>query len=246
MRNEEKFIRNRLWIIFGTIQLVFLAIIIGIFMNTQKPDRLSESYKSQPKLKIDKIAKELKDLPENERAIIEQELTRAISLNANEVNLNNTVAEIREGYIKRSYSHQNLTFYNIIVDIPSLEQSYRIYHEYSSDVTNKFFTYDKTTIVTCVTDEKSQKYKFDCNSRYETSEDERILRKYLNFESFGTFSASLGDNNSILITPIAQNANAGDEEQFIKRVKEAVNSLGFNSESYTYNVLNSSSLTYEL
>ena len=100
MRNEEKFIRNRLWIIFGAIQLVFLAIIIGIFMNIQKPDRLSESYKSQPKLKIDKIAKELKDLPENERAIIEQELTRAISLNTNEVNLNNTVAEIREGYIK--------------------------------------------------------------------------------------------------------------------------------------------------
>lgn len=244
--DEERYIRNRLWIIFGAIQLAFLALIIGIFINIQKGDRLSEDYKSQPKIKIKDMSKELKDLPENERGIIAQELTRALSLNTNEINLNNTVAEIREGYTKKSYTHQNLTFYNMIIDIPELEQSYRIYHEYSKDETNKFFTYDKTTIATCVYDQKFQKYKFECNSRYEKSEDERILRKYLTFESFGTFSASLGADNSILITPIAQNFSAEEKENSIKAAKEAIKGLGFNPESYTYSVIDAASLTYEL
>ena len=244
--NEEKFINNRIWIVFGAVQLVFLIIIGAIFLGMQKPPKIPEDYNSQPKIRIQNIDQALKTLPEKEKKIIAQELTRAIDLNIDSISFGDITAIIRDNFVKRDYAHQNLTFYNLVVDIPSIEQSYRIYHEYSSDETNKFFTLDKTTIVTCLNEKDTKKYDFNCKSRYEQTEDERILNKYLHYESFDTFSASVQEGKTISITPIGNDVDAATKEQYINKAKMTIGLLGFSPEAYKYNVIDSASLTYEL
>lgn len=238
-------------LIFVFIQILFIVVAIVSFLRLSKGDELYEDeYRTELSISIINISEKYSNFPEDNIVFLENELYDTIKKNISDSDLLNTNAEIREGTEHEQYfENENLTFYSAIIDIPSLNQSYQFFHEYSDDKYNKNISPNDSYMVLCLDDEKLITYPdFNCQSKYDSSTRDMIVSKYLPYHNFEYFSANVETKKDtttrIAIQPISSDFSSSESRAYTKQVKDFIESLGISSERFTYDVVDPEDFTF--
>lgn len=146
-----------------TVFLVFAEIIFVIVMVGILRSILEEPY-IVPQVGITNFFEKIQDLPAESGEEIKEELYGVAALNSGALaNIEDSGATIRENTIVNKYFKTiNMHYVNFIVDIPSTQQSYQIFHEWSDDGNNPYFVADNSTLVMCPTKDKMVYDDFKC------------------------------------------------------------------------------------
>jgi len=229
-------------IIFGVFQILFIVLlVVSINVLNSNSGDAENSYGTASSVEIKDLKKTADYLPEERVEAIESVLFGSVSENvASGTVIGEQVATIRESHIKK-FDEQNLTFLNLIVDLPELKQSYQVFNFYSDEgVKNAYIDMNESIIVICV-DEDDEVYTFDCKSTYNSEETrESVARKILQMVIFEQFSISINDEN---LVNISLGDISGDEA--IQEVKKAIEELGF-KDIYKYYVMTDSDYTFNM
>lgn len=239
---------NYLVIGFVIMQLIFIAAILFSVFGTPNSDAILESdLAARPHVTIDNLNSAIPNLPASSQTIIEYDLFEIIKNNISEVNIN-TAAELRTNSIKTySFPYQQINYISAIVDLPELQQSYHIFHEYSENENNPYLSPNSGTITLCLGDEEEKIYPdFICKDIYEPNTRHAIVANYIGYFDFKYFSAFLYFDNpdTIVIGPASYDNDKSTEDQYINEVKNAVESLGFSPDSYKYHVRTAADIDY--
>jgi hypothetical protein len=95
---------------------------------------------------IANFAKVVKNLPDSEQTLIEQNLYYTVKLNSTTAAEN---ATIRDGSYTQTFGGQMVYTTTFLVDIPNLKQTYRVSDQWSPLPPDQSGLYDYTTLVLC-------------------------------------------------------------------------------------------------
>lgn len=128
--------------------IIFIILIIVTLINIFKPNRFG------PGTKIENLTSEYKDLPKTQQDMIENYLYNTLSENLPEgETIPESGAVIREGtadYTNDTISYDAKIYYgSFIVDIPSVERSYRVQFEWSPEENNRNLS-GHPVVITCL------------------------------------------------------------------------------------------------
>jgi len=236
---------NPIAIVFILIQLLLLiAAIATIVIITDNPaDDDAAHYEKIPELTIEGLPDKAPSLTESEIVDIQKKLFETVSANANSINMREIKATIRNGIV-HEYTFDNSNYLNLIVDIPSLEQTYELF--YSS---NAVLDPEVSTFVLCPDEFIESNYQdFNCKNGDDASIRDLIVSSYLSHFKFEYFSAYIDSDNpkTIIISPSVTHDNSTTtKNQYIAEVKGAIDSLGLKSSSYQYYVRTTEDINYD-
>lgn len=241
-----------LLLFFIVIQIIFIisgiAIIIG---NLTKSDQIPPSdYTAQPQVSINDFSQKITNFPADKIDFVQNSLLEIVQVNAKEVNLSKVKADIREGSIREHYfSSPNLGYASAIIDLPELNQSYKLFLQSSSDQYNRNLNPNGTIIFLCVTDPKDIIYPdFNCTDIYDQRNRNAIVETYLKFFEFDGFSIKYSieqNSNEIKIYPSSfEELPINTKELYIQQVKEAISSLGISPDLFTYYIVPPEDIRY--
>ncbi len=231
---------------FIIIQLIFLIIVVAtiIWINNSnnEPDSNVTRYKKIPELTIKDLAANAPILSEPEIESIQKKLFQVVSENASSINVSKIEAVIRND-VTHAQKYNKSSYLNMIVDIPSLEQSYEVIYS-----TNALIDPDITTFVLCLDEDTEAVYKdFDCKSSDDSSTREKVVQAYLKYFKFDYFTAYVkpDDAGVIVISPAITYENSEETKaKYIDEVKESIESLGMHSDAYEYYVRTAKDVNY--
>lgn len=238
-KNKEKSIILALLLV---AQVIFIIVIVSIIVLNSKNERIEQAnYDRQPFVEIENIKTQLPSIPDEYSRIIEQVLAETIALNTEEYSMSNSKATIREGTFNAlTFESINSVYYNAIIDIPDLQQSYQVYAAYSINEKEPSSASYYTRYILCQDNYSEKIYPdFDCQDLYGADARRIIVSKYLDLFSFEYFSPYLKDNDlsTIYINPINSQIDETTKESYIQETKNAVSSLGISPELFSYNIL---------
>ena len=250
--NQTKKINPLIIGFFGT-QILFAIILISILSINQKSDQIySDDYERQPKITINGLEDISPSLPPGDQENIERKLFTAIENNTSVIDNTNITANIRNDTvtIRNYFGEDGLNYLSLIIDLPELSQSYRLFHEYDSNTKKWIANAHEFLIITCLNSLDDILYEnFTCKDQYDTTIYNGIAIKYLDNLNLNnnTFSLSAdNENNSILYISPSENVSTETNQQYIEQAKAAIKSIGIPSNIFEYKVLDSSNLTYNL
>ncbi len=232
------------FIIFQVILLVAIIITI-IWVNSDKiADNDATRYEKIPELTIKDLAKKAPSLSEQEIAGIQKKLFQIVSANTTTINVDKIEATIRDDKTHEQKFEHDAKYLNMIIDIPSLKQSYQVFYS-----TNAIIDPDITTFVLCLDEHTEAIYgDFNCKTTDNESIRETIVSSYLNYFNFEYFSVYIDskDPETIIISPsVTYNNSESTKASFIKEVKDAIDSLGMYPNAYEYYVRTAKDVNYK-
>ena len=169
---------------------------------------------------------------------IEKELFRIVEVNTeNAKSFKNPTAKIRENAIYRhSFADQNIEYLSFIVDLPDLEQSYQVFHEWSTVNDNPNTLPNDSITILCL--EKDQIYEnFACKDIYDQKTRNALAFRYLSWHRFDSFAVSLIDPAKQKLEipyPKPKEDRAAD---FLAELKSFISSLGLAEDRFTYSAV---------
>ena len=194
-------------------------------------------YARIPSITIEGLPSDISSL---DKEIIESELLKIVKQNTEGVNLAETKAIVRSDFLKTHFfENQNLNYISAIVDLPAIEQSYQIFHEYSKDENNKYLYPNDTVIILCITDPDEIIYSnFACNDIYDQQTRNSLVGKYIDYLEFDNFYAYISPDNINEITIHVLQGDMDDStiNKYTREVKSAIESLGIKPELFSYSV----------
>ena len=169
---------------------------------------------------------------------IKKELFRLVEVNTeNAASFKNPTAKIREDAIYReSFSSKNIEYLSFIVDIPDLEQSYQVFHEWSTIKDNPNALPNESVIVLCLEDSQKIYENFDCKDIYGQRTRTPRLFRYLAWHNFDGLFISYPDSTQQNIAVNVLGEKDDDEVAHIQEVKDYITTLGLNPEGPSYRV----------
>lgn len=221
--------------VFVFIQLLFIVIVIYLIQSTN-----TDTYKIS-NLPVFDLTKEIEGLPESSVDPIQTVLYDTVTMNGGAINsIKDSDIRIREETLKNIYfSEQNIHYVSFIIDIPSLEQSFQIFHEWTNDSTNQYYLVNRATMVMCPLESQIKYSNFQCRDNYDNNGQAFIVSQFLPYLSFDGFNALTRYDKApyvIIIAPETFNVSEDTKSVFIEQTKEKITSLGFPSDLFSYYV----------
>lgn len=241
--NGYKFLDNinYLVVLFVLLQVVFCVVCVNSISALMTDGKVGvDDY-------VDKFSVDIKDINElqdgltaDQISTIQRSLLDVVRRNASQINLSSNDAEVRDGSVmKHHFNYQDLSFVSAILDIPSLEQSYQVFYEYSNDSNNRFLSPNESAIILCLEDQDEIIYEgFECNNIYDVKVRNRIVAKYIKYFSFSDFIVNVDTDNfeTVNIYVIVDGASEQDKERYVESVRGAIRSLGISPDLFRYNL----------
>lgn len=249
--DEQKKDRSVPLIIFLISQIFLIIILVAIiFLNRSSSEILSTDYESQPSVAIEEFNNELPDSSSLYLGLIERSLLKTIELNSDSFNINNSKAEIRDGtLVTQKFDDIDGTYFSMIVDIPTLEQSYQIYAlaPMEGNKDPNILSY-YTQYILCLDDYAEKIYSnFQCEDEHPVDTRTGIVVSYLKYFDFDHFNAFVDSSNPSVINISTGSLDSIDEKTgniYIQEVRDAVASLGISPDIFEYRVMQPEDYTY--
>lgn len=246
MKNDQD---SKKWLLVAAIVLLVLVAVVVI-------PKIRFGLADSSRLKIDNWSEALSQMPDDSRIRVEEVLHNQVDLNFADENVPSSGAKIRMGSQKSVEVGSGLMVGDFIVDIPSIQQSYRIRYFYGDDVgavykdfnNGQEFEMSASVVAYCVTNPEDIIYPdFVCtDGNVMADTDTAVSAFYVSFlaakaeilvdDREVTLSMSYGDGVPRLDVIVD---NCGDTE-IAKKAKAAakawVESVGFNPDTFTYYV----------
>lgn len=223
-----------IFIIFQTIFVILLIFVINKFVNTN-------TFK-ESSLPISSLKQDLQDLPENSIETIQTALYNIVAANKGTIsNIENSDAKVRDGTMVNLYfEKQNMHYINFIVDIPSIQQSYQIFNEWSDDPVNQYYMTNRVTMAMCLHKEQMIYQNFDCRDDYSHNGQAFIASNFLYYlVDINYFRVYLQPEDApyvVIIGPTTFNVDAASKPIYIEQTKEKIASLGLPPDAFSYYV----------
>lgn len=238
---------NWVVVIFIVLQLMFVvAIVFSIVQIGDNSGMILDDVgftEDDPQVKIDGIMAAVPGLTEEDAKVIQQKLFEVMSENNTELNTRETKAEIREGTVSDQYFEDlESGLLTMVVDVPELEQSYRILYEDPSGILDL----DERAFVICLDKEEEVRYSnFHCKSSDSRITRRDVVTEYLPYFSFDGFTASVAnDSNQIVISPFNEGLANKTKSEYVDLVKEKVRSLGASPNAFEYSLVEMDDMNY--
>ena len=229
---------NPLNIFLALLEIIFLVFICIVFMNNLNEQNSS----TEIEIRDFSVQNSIRD----EVLIrgIEEVLYEAVSFDMDDSqNVSIYGAGVREGSLKSVYFEDISSNYeSIIVDIPDVQGSYRIYYEKSDERTRNGALNERAAevIVTCLSDYDEKIYdNYKCRDKFDGLGHGVIVQEYLNYNNFEDFYAYIdeGDLSKIKIVSRYYNHTAEQDAKYVEEVKKFVESLGISPELFEYYIV---------
>ena len=234
------------------IIFIFMEILI-IVLIIASAQSLSHNDFQTPNIPVSSFQQELDNMPNGSKEAIQSSIYSAIALNGGTISsIGDSDAKIREGTLINHYFQDiNMNYISFIVDIPSIEQSYWVFHEWSSDNNNKKYMINQSTMVSCPVKQQIIYYNFDCEDKYNGRSQNIVAKEFFpeikkESDDFTEFNAFVDSENSsrIIIDAIHQNPSESTKKSDLEKVKSAVESLGISPDLFEYYFLQPSDITF--
>ncbi|MDO5451469.1 MAG: hypothetical protein Q4F56_00045 [Candidatus Saccharibacteria bacterium] len=226
------------------IQGIFIIILIFIVFNIN-----TDTYEPA-NIPISNFEHDLEGLPENSLDVIESMLYDTIASNGGTLeNISDSDAKVRENSMIDLYFEDiNMHYVNFIIDIPSIEQSYQIFNEWSDDRTNPNYLTNMATMIMCPLKEQLIYTDFNCKDEFDHKGQRILVSKFIDHFDNDYFAPYFkeGDFSTIYINPISFNLSNSTKQRYIGETKDAVTSLGIPPDIFKYHVLEQSDLDYNI
>lgn len=222
--------------VFTVAEIAIIILIIFSFRN------VATDNNQVPSTGIVDIYQTISDLPKDSADVIEQSLYSAIKLNGGTLtSLSESDAQIRADSLVNIYFDKvNMHYVNFIVDIPSIEQSYQVFREWSDDPSNPNYLVNRSTMVMCPLEEQKIYPDFNCHDDYDYNGQSIVVSEFIYYlvdlEHFRVYIQTATAPYTIIIGPTDFNADEVTKSIYIDQTKEYVASLGFPSDAFTYYV----------
>lgn len=246
MRNDRN---SKKWLLAAIVLLLILVAAVVI-------PRIRFDLANSSRLKIDNWSETLPQMPEDSRTRVEEVLRNQVGLNSADENIPSSGAKIRTGSQKSVEVGSGLMVGDFIVDIPSIQQSYRIRYFYGDDVgavykdfnNGQEFEMSASVVAYCVTNPEDIIYPdFVCTDGNTMADTDTAVSAF--YVSFLAAKAEIlvDDREATLSMSYSGGVprldvivnNCGDTK-IAKKAKSAakawVESVGFNPDMFTYYV----------
>ncbi|MBR2741155.1 hypothetical protein IKD98_00105 [Candidatus Saccharibacteria bacterium] len=225
--------------------LQFFIIVIVIFLVSQ----LNKEESRVPSLTIANFASSIKNLPSESVEPIQIALYNVVNQNNNNIVDDMDVVIRENSYVNQYFERQKIHYVNLIVDIPTLEQSFQIFHEWpeKNDYANQYYMINRATMAMCVTPEDTIYHNSTCEDAYWNNGQRAIAAefiKYFTFDYFNAYAKEYELYKTIYISPIHYDHDENEKESFIEKTKDAIKSLGISPEIFDYHVLEEDEIDY--
>ena len=249
-RQEDKQISPSV-IIFAILQFLFIIIIIALIFNMNHEDRIT-NRENEPKTTIHDLSTKIENFPKEYVDDIEHSLTETIKQNTDNFSVPDATAYIRDDSLKtETFNRHGFGALSLIVDIPSLQQSYQIYYKYALNYENiiDMAYYKNPRAVLCLDKYAEVKYPdFECQDILPPETRLRIVADYLRFFEFDNFTAFVDakDYTVIHLNPATTTQSKNQEALITTELKTRISSLGVSPEYFKYQFLTQEDLDYKI
>ena len=252
--NKKKFLDSGLNIkaepitlFFILFQFIFVVIVFVCIFNLldERVGENDEVYNNnKPQMMIEGLSDKI-GLEEREEAEIQKKVLEIVKENTSNLNIAEINAEVREESERiQIIGNDNIRYLTFIIDIPDLQQSYRVFFDSQGVI-----DLDETTFVLCLDDTEEIIYKdFKCKGSDGNFTKNEILSGYLENYDFKDFSLVVleKDPSRIMINAFREGLTEEEKNNYIKTVKERVESLGISPDIFQYEVVQLENMTYQL
>lgn len=246
MYDEQKRIPNVLMAGFIIAQLFVLIVVASLLLEIKKDETVTRDDEAAPKLAVEGLDDIEQRISDNDKTRIEGELLQKVKSNSKTVKLNSRAVINKDSLKNIRFESINLNYLSAVVDLPDLEQEYRIFFEYSNDQNNSYLTPNETLVVTCLDqNDKYKKYDFNCAAAPQENIYEKMAAKYLNYFRFKDFSASINPKKDVKTVNMVSMYGPKNAASYEQQCRSAISELGIDPNRFKYNMLSSSDLTYE-
>ena len=249
-RQEDKQISPSV-IIFAILQFFFIIIIIALIFNMNHEDRIT-NRENEPKTTIHDLFTKIENFPKEYVDDIEHSLTETIKQNTDNFSVPDATAFIRDESLKTEiFDRHGFGALSLIIDIPSLEQSYQIYYKYALNYENiaDAAYYNNPRAILCLDEYSEIRYpNFECQDTLPPETRFRIVADYLRFFEFDDFTVSVDakDYSIIRLNPATANSSDNQEELMVAELRNKISSLGVSAEYFNYQFLTQEDLDYKI
>ncbi|MCR5699972.1 MAG: hypothetical protein K6G49_00865 [Candidatus Saccharibacteria bacterium] len=230
--------------IFVLLQIIFVILLIFVIKN------LNTSTFEESNLPVSNLKQDLQDLPENSVETIQTALYDAVATNQGTLNsIEDSDARVREGTLVNLYfEKQNMHYVNVIIDIPSIQQSYQIFNEWSDNPTNQFYMLNMATMAMCLSKDQIIYQDFNCKDKYNQKGQNIVTAEFLKYFTFNQFTPILrnSDLSTVYINPVSFDINDNTKQSYIQETKDAISSLGISPDIFKYKVQSLDDLDYTI
>lgn len=236
--------------VFIILQIFFIIFLIATIHNITQENEVGRDDK--PKTIIENLSAEAEDLPDSYVEDIERSLTETMEQNLGSIDTANTTIKIRDGSLKvQKFDNYGFRALSMVVDIPSLQQSYQIFYKYPIDHTESTSSayFNNPRAVLCLDETTEILYPdFKCKAAYPKETRYKIAADYLRYFDFNYFSTSVDEDDptTIRINPAEYSITDEQKESYIQETKDAIESLGISSELFKYKIITPSDLNYRI
>lgn len=233
----QQYIRsNPIVIVLFVLLQIFFVIILAFFIS-----KLNSNNYSVSNLPISNLKSDLESLPENSVEAIQSALYDNVTTNGGTLSsISDSDAKVREGTMTELYFDEiNMHYINFIVDIPSIEQSYQIFNEWSDNKSNPHYLTNLTTMVMCPLESQIEYSSFKCRDSYNHNGQSLIASNFLPLLDPDSYSTLIQNSKAPYIVVIAPKAFMVDDDtktSYTKQTEENIKSLGFPSDAFNYYV----------
>lgn len=230
-------------LIFIAFQLLILVVIIVniVTVNNGEVDDDATRYRKMPELTIKDFSAKMPTLSDYEITDIQKRVFKIVSENTSNISTEDIEAVIREEDTHVRDFGNNVVFANMIVDIPSLGQTYQLIIG-----TNAVLDPEISAFVLCPDAAKLANSSFNCKSS-DMDIRNKIVPTYLRYFKFEYFSAYITAEkpDTITISPsVTYDNNEPTKNSYINEVRDSVESLGVSPDSYKYYVRTADDVNY--
>lgn len=231
------------------LEIIFLIIVIAIIINlTNKP-------KITPEIGANDLLAQIEGMTEELSQNIAGSIYNAVSFNSKD-DQNFDISGIivrKNSLIKKHFNNTTLHYTSFIVDIPKIEQSYRVYYDQYEDDGNGMSGSVPETIVACLSSSDKVIYKeFNCRDNYNNLVGYSIMRQYEDIanlnqaQNIGGYKVYLpGDKrydgttqDNPYVEILAYCEDGTETISALSAVSDYFKELGFNIADFNYGIFN--------
>lgn len=241
MKKQPKYLLIAILSIQVVLIIILAVILSNVMQQTQENEVDPDNIDEQPSVVIENLDEVFPELMQDFITQTNNQLFDLVSTNNVDVKLGATVAEIRDGTANRiSFEGQKLTFYNFIVDIPILEQSYQMFLTTSEAEDNEYMPPNSAIIPLCLSDKETKVYgDFECVDIYSQATRHAIVAYYAPFLRPDGYYIIVPENisdNNIRLAVECRNSSEAYRNEIIEGAKSAIRDMGVSPDMFEYTI----------
>lgn len=246
MNNQDNIKSFRqLMSVFIIIHLFLLLILIFLTRTLLQDDYVkSNDYDRQPFITIDGLTDITPKLPVSSIDAIQRKLLDSIQNNIDDINTASTTAAVRANSVRihPHLSESGLNYLSVIIDIPELRQSYKLFYEYDSESADWKPNPHELFLITCLNQADQILYSdFSCYDSHGPKIYNGVIAKYIRQLFSDDFSLYISntDISSLYIRPF-KTVQFPQNQDYVTQAESIIESMGVPSSIFTYTITDTS------